>query len=80
MTSSNRNLLVLFKKGSLHDQAKEKELEWINEMLLSSITPFQFCNASELVDRNRITSSYKKILKETRLTRLKAFRFLINKN
>ena len=80
MASSNRNMLVLFKKGSLHDRAPEQEMEWINEMLLSSITAAQFCIANELVDRNHITSSYKKILKETRFARLRAFRFLINKN
>jgi hypothetical protein len=73
MTSSNRNMLVLFKN------APQQELERINKMLLSSITPFQFCIANELVDRNRITANPKKILKETRCVRLRAFRFLINK-
>ena len=36
--------------------------------------------ATELVDRNRITSSPKKILREAKHFRLRAFRFFINKN
>ncbi len=80
MTNSNRNLLVLFKHGSVDDRALAQELERINEMLLTSVTPLQFCIANELVNRNRITSNAKRILKETRFTRLRPFRFLINKN
>jgi hypothetical protein len=80
MTSSNRNLLVLFKKGSAGDRLPDQELERIGEILLVACTPFQFCIVNELVDRNRISSNAKKILKETRSTRLRPFRFLINKN
>ena len=80
MTSSNRNLLVLFKDGYPDDRAIEQEMEWINEMLLVTGTPQQFCTANELVDRNRITATPKKILKEARFNPLRAFRFLINKN
>ena len=76
--SSNRNLLVLFKNGFPDERAIEKEMEWLQEVLL--VTARQFCTANELVDRNRITTNPKKILKETRRYRLRAFRFLINKN
>jgi len=79
MTSSNRNLLVLFKNGSLDERAIEREVEWINEILLVT-TALQFCTANELVDRNRISSNPKKILKEARFTPLRTFRFFINKN
>lgn len=76
--SSNRNLLVLFKSGFPDERAMEQEMERLQEILL--VTTQQFCIANELVDRNRITSSSKKILKESRLIRLRAFQFLINKN
>lgn len=76
--SSNRNLLVLFKNGFSDERAIEKEMEWLQEIL--QVTTHQFCTANELVDRNRISSNPKKILKETRQYRLRAFRFLVNKN
>ncbi|MFM2138999.1 MAG: hypothetical protein RJA57_1306 [Bacteroidota bacterium] len=39
-----------------------------------------FCQAHELVNRNRITRDPRRILKETRFFRLRPFRFLLNKN
>ncbi len=80
MMSSNRNLLVLFKSASLDERALEQELECINEILEVTGTPHQFCTANELVDRNRISSNPKRIVKEARFNPLRAFRFLINKN
>lgn len=80
MTNYKKNLLVLFNTGSLDDAAIKKEKEWLVDISPITGSNEQFCIANELVDRNRITSSPKKILKESRHYRLRAFRFLINKN
>ena len=80
MISSNRNLLVIFTTRSPDEKAIEQEVECLNQILLNIESPEQFCTAHELVDRNRITSSKKKILKESRHFLMKPFRFLINKN
>ena len=80
MKGSNRNLLVLFKNAFLDEQALEQELGWLQEILHHSYSPLQFCIANELVNRNRVTSNPKKILKEASYLRLRPFRFLVNKN
>ena len=80
MMNSNRNLFVLFNTGLLDEKAIEQEVECLNQILLTTESAEQFCIAHELVDRNRITSNKKKILKESRHFLMKPFRFLINKN
>ncbi len=80
MISSNRSLLVLFKTGLLDEKAIERQVECLNKILVTTDSPENFCTAHELVDRNRITSNKKKILKETKHFLMKPFRFLINKN
>ena len=80
MKMPNRDLLVLLKSEFMSKQAIEQEVECINDMLRFTESDEQFCIAHELVNRNHITSNYKKILKAIRYTELKYFRFLINKN
>ncbi len=80
MKMPNRDLLVLLKSEFMSQQAIEQEVECLNDMLRRTESDDQFCIAHELVDRNRITSKPKKILKAIRFTELKQFRFLINKN
>lgn len=80
MINSNRNLLVIFNSGVRDEKAVEQEVECLHQILQLTESPDQFCRAHELVDRNRITSRKKKILKESRHFRLKPFRFLINRN
>jgi hypothetical protein len=80
MLGTNRNLLVIFNTGLLDEKALEQEVKCLNKILLHSKSPEQFCIAHELVDRNRITSKKKKILRESRYFQLRPFRFLINKN
>lgn len=80
MKMPNRDLLVLLKSEFMSQQAIEHEVECLNDMLRRSESDEQFCIAHELVDRNRITSRPKKILRAVRYTELKQFRFLINKN
>jgi len=80
MKMPNRDLLVLLKSEFMSPQAIEHEVECLNDMLRCTESDDQFCIAHELVDRNRITSNPKRILKAIRFTELKQFRFLINKN
>jgi hypothetical protein len=80
MKMPNRDLLVLLKSEFMSPQAIEQEVECLNDMLRCTESDDQFCIAHELVDRNRITSKPKKILRAIRFTELKQFRFLINKN
>jgi hypothetical protein len=80
MKMPNRDLLVLLKSEFMSQRAIEQEVEYLNDLLRTTESDEQFCKAHELVDRNRITSNPKKILKAIRYTELKQFRFLINKN
>ena len=80
MKMPNRDLLVLLKSEFMSQQAIEQEVECLNDMLRRTESDDQFCIAHELVDRNRIASNPKKILKAIRFTELRQFRFLINKN
>jgi hypothetical protein len=76
MKNNSHNLLLLFNDKFISKQ----EADCLNQILLYTESPGQFCVAHELVDRNRITSLKRKLLKETRRFELRAFRFLINKN
>lgn len=76
MISSNRDILVLQQQSAI----TEADLNRLHAILQQVETPEIFCQAHELVDRNRITRRPKKILKETRFFILRPFRFLINKN
>ncbi len=76
----NRDLLVLLKSEFMSQQAIEHEVECLNDILRTAESDHQFCQAHELVNRNRITAKPKKILQAIRYAELKPFRFLINKN
>jgi hypothetical protein len=80
MKTPNRDLLVLLKNEFASQQAIEHEVECINHILIKAESLQQFCLAHELVERFRITSKPKRILRAIRFTELKPFRFLINKN
>jgi len=62
------------------EQAFEHEIECLNTLLVRTESSHSFCHAHELVNRNHITTNTKKILKATRFSELKPFRFLLNKN
>lgn len=79
MRSPKRDILVVI-KDPVNEQLLEKELNQLNSILLLTESPAAFCNAHELVDRFRITTRRKRILRESSYRRLRAFRFLINKN
>jgi len=80
MRTPNRDLLVLLKNEFASQRAIEQEVQSINHILVRAESPESFCAAHELVDRNRITSKQKRILRAIRFAELKPFRFLINKN
>lgn len=80
MRSPSRNLLVLIRNEFMSEQAIEQEVDCLNSILLRTESPEQFCQVTELVDRNRISSRKNKILRESSHARLRPFRFLINKN
>lgn len=74
--SSNRDILVLLNTETITEQ----ELQGLHRILQTIESPDHFCQAHELVDRNRITSKPRKIIRESRRYLLRPFRFLINKN
>jgi hypothetical protein len=80
MKMPTRDLLVLLKNEFMSQQAIDHEVECLNDILRTAESDEQFCIAHELVNRNSITSSSRKILKEIRRIELRPFRFLINKN
>ena len=80
MKMPNRDLLVLLKNEFMSQSAIDHEVECLNDILRIAESEDQFCQAHELVDRNRITRRPRKILKAIRFSELKPFRFLINKN
>lgn len=80
MKNPTRNLLILLHGQPMSEQAIEQEVDNLNTLLIITESTERFCSAHELVNRNRITSSKSKILKESRYTELRPFRFLINKN
>jgi hypothetical protein len=80
MTNKNQKTLFLFYNGFIDELALEQEMEHLNEILQTTASPEQFCIAHELVDRNRIISNKRRIMKVSGYIQLRAFRFLINKN
>ena len=80
MINLNRDIMVLLKHESMSEFAIQQEVDMLNKLLAQTESPQSFCTAHELVDRNRITSKRKKILKESYFFTLRPFRFLINKN
>lgn len=76
MTNHGRDIFVLLRNEFI----TEDEVAQLNQILRDSENPDTFCACHQLVDRNSITSNRKKIIKETKHRRLRAFRFLIAKN
>lgn len=80
MTNLNRDIMVMLKHEFMSDYAIQQEVEKLNQLFIQTESSEAFCTAHELVDRNRITSNKRKMLKEAHLYELRPFRFLINKN
>ena len=80
MKPNEHEILILTRHHSLPESAIEKEMERVHELLLLIETPDNFCIAHELVNRNYITQSKKKILKAVKYHELKPFSFLVGRN
>lgn len=80
MKRFDRNILLFTRESFMSEQAIEKEVISLKYLLSVADTPEQFCMVTELVNRNRITTNPRKIVKEANHFRLRPFRFLINKN
>lgn len=79
MKNHNRDLLVLY-KSPVNQESLEKTVECLHKILVRVECNETFCQAHELVKRNRITHKSSAILHASLLPELKPFHFLINKN
>jgi hypothetical protein len=80
MENGKRDLLVLLKEQNQSQQALNQTVEYLNKILSQVECNEVFCQAHELVARNRITRKSGKILKAVASYELKPFYFLINRN
>jgi hypothetical protein len=80
MKTPNRDIIVLLRHENMNEQALEQAVECLHFILQKTETGENFCNAHELVNRNKITRKFKKILAAVRYSELKPFQFLICKN
>jgi hypothetical protein len=80
MKRSNRKFVLHLKPGQMSEQAREKELGWLDDLLQFAESPEIFCQTHELAGRNRITHKTNKLLNIYSNATLKPFRFLICKN
>lgn len=80
MINPNRDIMVLLKHEFMSELALQQEVENLNKILIQTESSDSFCIAHELVNRNRIISNKKKLLKESNFHTLRPFVFLINKN
>ncbi|MET0638192.1 MAG: hypothetical protein ABWZ25_19335 [Chitinophagaceae bacterium] len=80
MKAPNRDLLVLLRNEFMSQQALDHEVQCLHHMLRGAESDEKFCIAHELVDRNRITNKFRKIVNVIGVKELKPFQFLINKN
>lgn len=76
MNNHGHSQVVFFQHAFIAQQEEERLYQIVSE----TESPEQFCIAHELLDRNRITSDPRKILKELLRREKRAFRFFINKN
>jgi predicted RNA binding protein with dsRBD fold (UPF0201 family) len=80
MENGKRDLLVLLKNDQQGQKNLDREVEYLNKILVSVERADVFCSVHELLARNRITNKASKIIKASSVIELKAFTFLINKN
>lgn len=80
MNDYSRDIIFLFKDQELGKDSIDQELEFIHRIIENIDNKDSFCEAHELVFRNRITNKKRRILKASNQSKLKAFHFLINKN
>lgn len=82
MKNSNRDLLVLIKDDTLSEQAIERQVEWLNDMLIEVERSEHCYQAYEIVDINnskRLRNAFK-IRTMMRAKNEKPFLFLTSLN
>ena len=80
MNNYQRDIILVINDKAIHPGSADHALQWMNDIIACADNVDGFCNAHELVNRNRIISKKSKILEAVNEGRLKPFRFLINKN
>lgn len=80
MINRNRDLLLLMKTHSVSNDAFEKHVEALHNVLLQVENPNVFCVAHELVTRTHITQKKTRLIRAIESAELKPFQFLLNKN
>ena len=80
MINRNRDLLLLMKTPSASNEAFEKHVEGLHNVLLRVENSDAFCAAHELATRTCITQKRTRLLRAVAAAELKPFHFLINKN
>jgi hypothetical protein len=82
MKSPNRDLLVLLKDETMSEQAIEREVEKLNDMLFQLESVDNFCVSHQMLDLNKfkIFTDQRSIMQVTRQKELKPFVFLCSLN
>ncbi len=80
MNKYRRDIILVIKDDAVYPNSIDTRVERLNYVIACVDNKEGFCKAHELVNRNRITSSKRKILTAVQSERLKPFRFLLNKN
>lgn len=82
MNSSNRDILLLSKKGSCDKKEMELEVEKLHKLLFHVESMENFCIVNEIIDLNKykIISKPTKIEKIVRQGKMEPFQFINNKN
>ncbi|MCH5715285.1 hypothetical protein [Niabella hibiscisoli] len=80
MNKYRRDIILVIKDDAVYPNSIDTQVESLNYVIACVDNKEGFCKVHELVNRNRITSSSRKILAAIKNERLKPFRFLLNKN
>lgn len=80
MNDYSRDIIFLLKENCFTKEYLKQEMNFVHKIVAAVDNDEVFCQAHELVKRNRITNKRKIIIKSINRSRLKSFYFLINKN
>lgn len=80
MSNFNRDIILLLHDSAMQEREIELAVKNLHQMITAVETAEAFCEAHELVARNRITQKKFKIIDAISQKNLKPFYFLINKN
>ncbi|GAB3007710.1 hypothetical protein GCM10027051_04680 [Niabella terrae] len=80
MNRYRRDIILVINDASVAQDDIDMHLEYLHEVIAQVDNTDGFCQAHELVNRNRITANRQKILQAVSKEQLKPFRFLLNKN